>query len=238
MAYQDINNMSLPNLSAEDKAIRDKRKTSLERTSGQLKDESLAGVDQASLGVIQSPDQMNVQNTAMGFSPAQGALSKALSDRASRSYLNSMNNIGIRQGFQAEKQRAANLSDVQTDLQRDLEMATKRAAFNRQKSDNYYNLNAEEAQLDFQDKMVAYKEVATKKHQELVEFVRAENKRRAEIAAKNKVIASILGVVGTVGGAVAGGLIGGPVGAGAGGMTGAAAAGALGPEPIKPVGGR
>lgn len=209
---------SMRETSAEDLAFRQNQEKQLGLNQQELVDRGMAGVEGAGQSALSGP------SLQLG---GPGIMGQALSQRAKRQADQTVNNILQKQRLSAPGQQFQNTFEVLKNNLTDVENQRNRAAFRQLTDINNNNLTDEERKLAFDEHMQQTQQKMAEMHRQLSDYVYKENKRRAQVAAKNQIIGSIL----QTGGTVAGTLIGGP----AGGAVGGAAGGMVSPQSSPPV---
>lgn len=207
----NIEALSIPEMSEEDKKVIKNRQAGLLRTNQELVDQGMSNV--ATSGQIGSGPQMPGANMALSAIQARGDAKRQAS----------LNDMLQRQKYAAYAKRGQNLGELQNEALKDAQrLSTKQNKIGdimRADYGNQLDSYAIDLQASLEDSYDALAQHQMKANAEIYLI----NKRRKEQEERNKIISSIIGGVGTVAGAIVGGVIGGPPGAIAGGTIGSQA---------------
>jgi len=203
MSVSNLADLSIPNMSEQDKALLKQRQADLLRSREDIVSQGMG----------------NVANTAsIGSGPVNpnNAAVNAIRARSAQKFNADLNDIMQKQQYASYGKRAKNVATAFDEASSDYESLMKKNAAINDLASKRDQLKIDELGLDFQEILDAKYERLTQLNQRIMIDTDIENKRRKAEEAKNAILKGILSSVGMIGGAVAGGLMGGPVGAGVG----------------------
>jgi len=206
----NLESLSIPQLSDQDKELLKNRQANLLRSRDQLVGDSMANV--ANTATIGSGPQSMQPNLAAG----------ALAARGQQKFQGTLNDILQKQKYASFAKRGQNLAQAQNEsLQQADRMAKQYDITNR--------LNLNKNALEVDNFQTTFDEVMSLKYDRLAEeqarlnkIIYLENKEKKAREEYNSIVRTILGGAGTVFGALAGGGTGAVAGAGAGSALGTA----------------
>ncbi len=123
----------------------------------------------------------------------------------------------------------SNTATLGGENQKDIDFLQKQQAVRQAVDANNQSLSMQQKAQVFEAWQVEQQKYLNEKHRELSNYIFQVNQERAAEAARNQIISTVLGVVGTIGGGIIGAFAGGPPGAALGAGIGSQA-GKLGPQ--------
>ena len=210
MSVPNLTNISIPEMSEQDKELLKQRQASLLRSRDDIVSQGMG----------------NVANTAsIGSGPVNPSnmAATAIRARSAQKFNADLNDIMQKQQYASYGKRAKNVATAYDEASSDYEKGMKKNAIINDLAMKKDQLDLDSMGLDFQEIIDAKYDQLSKLNQKIMLDTDIENKRRKAEEAKNAIIKGILGTVGTVGGAIAGGIMGGPPGALIGGTIGSQA---------------
>jgi len=193
-------------ISPEDKKLLELRQKNLLRPREEIMGESIG----------------NTSNTAsIGSGPVNpnNVAASAIRARSEQKFNSDLNDIIQKQQYASYGKRAKNVATAFDESSQDYDKTLKRHEIQNRLRQQAGELNLDNIQLQMQEYLDVKYDKLQKDHNSISQYIFNENMRRKEIEAQNRILSTILGTAGTVGGA----LIGGAPGALAGGTIAAKA---------------